>query len=69
MNKQQKLEIASLINTLQVAENMKMEGASTGDWDMFYRFRNREIEATIDLYEVHGIRLACLRDFLEERED
>ena len=69
MNKQQKLEIASLINTLQVAETMKMEGESTGDWDMFHGFRNREIEATIELYEIHGIELAGLRDFLEERED
>ena len=68
MNKQQKLEIASLINTLQVAEINKCRAEAVNDWNSYNLFKDREGTATIELYEIHGIELVNVHHFIEDRK-
>ena len=51
--------LASLINSLQVAEILKKEAR---DFEEIKIYRDSEYRATVKLFEVFGVELPCLED-------
>lgn len=54
--------LGDLINRLQVCEIMKREALADDKFESFKRWRKNEQRATVELFEVFGVELACLEN-------